>query len=202
MTGYFSDFQYDQWTFSGLCRVGVVSHTHIDHDPTLLDLLWVPEEIYVPVFFQQIADMTVTSVKAVKQREGRQITKDCRGWPLGRQAINKILNIDKDEPHHAAWWILRCGGRVAFFIGELDVPEVSVLKEMVKKIQPDILMLPVYSDIQEGMHRTSYPSELRKKVDELANWWADKGNEIWALPHIPIKKPDWATKMAEKLPRK
>lgn len=197
-----SKIMYDQWTFSGFCRLGVVSHTHEDHDPSNLEPMWVPEEIYTPVFFQQVHHPEATAVKVVKGKEGRRLNRDCRGWPLGYQAVNKILGAEKNEPTHAAWWVLRASGRVVLFVGELDAPEVSVLEELADVAKPDILIVPVYGDIQEGEHRTKYPSELREKINEFAKKWADEGNEIWALPHVPTGRPEWATRLAERLPKR
>ena len=198
MRKFLKSIQLDRWTFGGLQRVAVVSHTHADHDPTARQCTFVPEEVFVhDLHYGSISNPARTTVKAVEPRRGRRIRGRVYGYPLLADDLRRALKIVAPDGYlHAAWWIFREGNKTAVFIGELDAPEVDLIPRLVKKLRPEIVVLPSYGGIKNGKHRTSYPEELAEKVARTAEKLRNSGTEVWGLPH-PVT-PDWADEVAQK----
>ncbi len=199
MRKFLRSVQLDHWSFGGLQKVGVVSHTHIDHDPTAAQCTFVPEEIFVhDLHYSSIRDPTRTTVKAVSPRRGRRISGRVYGYPLLADDLRRAFNITPPGGYlHSAWWIFREGNRTAIFIGELDASEVNLIPNIVEIVKPAVIILPSYGGIKDGKHRTSHPDELANKVARIAEILKDSGISVWGLPH-PVTPP-WADEIAHKI---
>ena len=199
MKKFLKSVQLDRWTFGGLNDIGVVSHCHEDHDPTIQNCTFVPETIFVhDSHYRNVRNPARTSVRSVDPRRGRRIKGRVYGYPFLARDLKRALNIEAPDGYlHAAWWVFRKGSRTAVFIGELDAPEVEVMLKFIEKIKPEIVVLPSYGEMKFNVHRTQYPEELAEKIEKAAGELKKKGIEVWALPH-PIT-PEWADEVAQRL---
>src|SRR5208283_2582004 len=195
--------QFDHWIMIGSTpKISLMSHDHQDHNPQLC--VSYPTPIIVS---QRFASRMTGDIVSIPQDTF---------WPVGNflfySFVSARLNLQGRDPQctsfHSDWWFVTSTRYPVgiLFIGELDYPEVPVVKLLIdyvlKSGRPlNAVLLPSYGGITT--HRVSShagPRDLSTAIEGVAKNAKQKGLTAGGLPH-PIR-PAWTDLEFLRLPQK
>jgi hypothetical protein len=173
----FMHFGFDRAALYKYVTAFMVSHMDRDH-------LTRTSEQWIPAIYR--------GNKKLKEIEGPLVLIPWKGYqrPQGDRRIKvKPLHLTDVVGHpnrlHCVWllveyWLGEQNVR-GVLIGDLDIQDIEYLKDTVKDQEADFVVLPSYGGVTS--HGSEYPTDLKKKVAEVAKDLRKEGIVVVARPH-------------------
>lgn len=183
--------QFDRWVLvGGTPQISVMSHGDIDHNPQLASMPHA-KPIAVTVRFRFSVTGDVGTDRFICEYDVLNLLKGFSLYPLKR--VRERFTEYRD--FHADWWFITDRKASVLFIGELDYPEVELVKSLIKYIsdvgrKPDVVLLPSYGGVITHKVPERSPQALQSSIRKLALQLKSEKFLLGALPH-PIGA-DWS----------